>query len=360
MLARAIPFFFIIFFAFANVANAEEDDFGSYAHLIDIAYNFSELVKEYKLTETPGEDLAKLNKDFNGRTESSPPDSDIGENSRIKIWIKYNGYSEQVFEDGIFWRSDKAYPLIQYGYEKKSTTYSVSDDLDYVVDEVNNVITITYVVDYRYKVKSWYQVCDDSGACSWKWKWKKKSGSKTITKTYPILGIHPSCNITNANMTLHKGKTSTVIHTGDNPVFKYNYEIFLTRNYLDDEPQAKVKNVVFKIISGKPAYYAVPIEIDPPICSGFGIAKKTDPESKSVDLVADPTVSFKSLNYIDVFGYHHEINTASIKSISSNDEDMFGNIMVACLFMLLVINVLSRLIGHTAYGGYFNIYTIMR
>ena len=316
---------------FAPPTGCENSD--SVADIYEWIQIFKELLGNRKFTETPGIDLEKMNRAYTGWTSPAPNGADTRSNSHITIWVKFNNYSEEILEDGKFSRSDKAYPLIQYGYKKHENTVSASGTLTYSVNDAAGVITVRYHVNYVYRV--WE--CDFFG-CGWVY----YDGSLSIERTYPIHPIHYTCTM-KGNLTMYKVSMSSVIPTGDNPAFKYRYELYLWRGITKDYPHIEAKYAAYEILKGSRSYYAVPMWLDPPAFKGYDIHPTSNlddiPDCSSGALMTDRSAGYINMTYWDAFGYPHKIKRATVETIPYRESPLafILAVIVIVLFMLYII-----------------------
>ena len=341
MMSRGIAAALVVLVVLIPLAGCESTDDLDVVELMKL---LEEFVGDREFTLTPGTDLAKLNTDYSGYRSKQPADSENKSDSRCTIWIKYNGYNVMLDDNGTMYRAASSTPLIEYGNSKgkKKPKPTISFD--------GNKMTVEYKVKYSYIVESCKTVCTGEGesetcdlVCTYTLKYK----TLTITKTYIVLPIHPSCNVEDESLTLYKTGTLTVIGTNTSP-FDYNYELYLSRAALGDTPYIKAINVAFEILTGDPAYYAAPIRLDPPIFEGYGIHVSGGlddvPNCSNGALVAKTNVGFINMTYYDAFGYPHKIEQAKIRTLPQNDNRlaMVLALLVFGMFILKLKSLIPR------------------
>lgn len=275
------------------------------------------------VTWSPGEDLEKLNQQFNGWVSVPPYGSTIKSGEKLTIWLFYRGASQEVDFGGNYFRSDRAIPLIQYGNDMGAPgipTLSINED--------KNEATIQYSVTYTWKTTA----CAGKGDC---WEVPHKE-TLSIIQTHSMPPVHPSSrSYVPVSVEIIRAGMNQRISMNNSTAFKYNFDLYLksTRNssVIDNDFFIKMKNIVYEIRKDSKHYY--------------GIAKALDPTEMSTSqgvFICDDGKSLCSLNstldnftYYDAFGWPKVVINSSIVVLKGSEMGL--NVLIPTVIVGVLI-----------------------
>ena len=323
---RVCVFIFTALLFLATHAMSEENE------------DYSDVAEELSsITWSPGEDLEELNqKHFNGWKSKPPDGAEIERGSKLNIWVLYRGTSQEVEENGTFYRSDKAVPLVQYGNNRGKKTPPEITIKD-------NVVLIEYSVTYRWRVL----ICvprggEDGGqTCAW----VTKSETKTIIQTHSMLPVHPSCVYVSNGVEIVDTGVNQKIPMNDT-AFEYNFDLYLRPNstspYNGSVFFTKMKNYYYGINEDERHYYCIAEPLEPTeMSTTYNVFLCYGGQS-----LCSPKASLENMTYYDIFGYAKSTKNTMVVETEVGNGGGWGVIvpvgLVGVLFIWLVRDIVKR------------------
>lgn len=273
-----------------------------------------------------------------GETES-PPDGSVQKSERgTNIWILYNGCNEELMDvDGVIYRSDKALPLIQYGKNKGS------GDLTYSINDNANRISIVYPISYIYWILERYSYIGGDGIRHWSSRLVEKLGKITLSKTYLIPPIHPSCLIETKQVTMEIKEGFLIIDLGNlsdfsNP-FRYNFEAYF--NTSGEETFAVVQHMGYKVADDTKHHYGTAVPLYPwnytGRARGVYISYDINATTGEIDakIIAPANSTPTKIVFSDAFGKTREVTNFEVlgEELQYGEEEAMGLVVGGTLFM---------------------------